>query len=76
LFCDLVGSTVLGGRLDSEDISRLLRSYQAICRARIESHGGVIEKILSDADFWSGSAETVTRRTDDDARPLNPTDAG
>ena len=49
LFCDLVGSTALGERLDSEDISRLLRSYQAICRARIESHGGVVEKFIGDA---------------------------
>jgi class 3 adenylate cyclase/tetratricopeptide (TPR) repeat protein len=49
LFCDLVGSTALGERLDSEDISRLLRSYQALCRARIESHGGVVEKFIGDA---------------------------
>ena len=49
LFCDLVGSTALGERLDAEDISRLLREYQATCRARIESHGGVIEKFIGDA---------------------------
>jgi class 3 adenylate cyclase len=49
LFCDLVGSTALGERFDSEDISRLLRSYQGICRARIESHGGVVEKFIGDA---------------------------
>ena len=49
LFCDLVGSTALGERLDSEDISRLSPQYQAICRSRIESHGGVIEKFIGDA---------------------------
>jgi class 3 adenylate cyclase/tetratricopeptide (TPR) repeat protein len=49
LFCDLVGSTALGERLDPEDISRLLRDYQAICRRRIESHGGVVEKFIGDA---------------------------
>jgi class 3 adenylate cyclase len=49
LFCDLVGSTALGERLDAEDISRLLRSYQQICRKRIESHGGVVEKFIGDA---------------------------
>ena len=49
LFCDLVGSTALGERLDAEDISRLLRSYQEICRRRIESHGGVVEKFIGDA---------------------------
>jgi class 3 adenylate cyclase len=40
LFCDLVGSTALGESMDHEDIARLLGSYQALCRARIESHGG------------------------------------
>ena len=49
MFCDLVGSTALGERLDAEDISRLLRDYQTICRKRIESHGGVIEKFIGDA---------------------------
>ena len=49
MFCDLVGSTALGERLDAEDISRLLREYQRICRARIESHGGVVEKFIGDA---------------------------
>ena len=49
LFCDLVGSTALGERLDPEDISRLLHDYQAICRSRIESHGGVVEKFIGDA---------------------------
>jgi class 3 adenylate cyclase len=49
LFCDLVGSTALGERLDAEDISRLLRAYQSICRQRIESHGGVVEKFIGDA---------------------------
>ena len=49
LFCDLVGSTALGERLDAEDISRLSTHYQAICRSRIESHGGVIEKFIGDA---------------------------
>ena len=49
LFCDLVGSTALGERLDAEDISRLLRAYQTICRKRIESHGGVVEKFIGDA---------------------------
>jgi class 3 adenylate cyclase len=49
LFCDLVGSTALGERLDAEDVSRLLHAYGQICRARIESHGGVIEKFIGDA---------------------------
>lgn len=49
LFCDLVGSTALGERLDAEEVSRLLRRYADICRRRIESHGGVVEKFIGDA---------------------------
>jgi class 3 adenylate cyclase/tetratricopeptide (TPR) repeat protein len=49
LFCDLVGSTALGERMDHEDVARLLSDYQATCRARIESHGGVVEKFIGDA---------------------------
>jgi len=49
LFCDVVGSTAFGERPDSEDVSRLLRSYQSICRERIESHGGGVEKFIGDA---------------------------
>jgi class 3 adenylate cyclase len=37
LFCDLVGSTALGESMDHEDVARLLGTYQALCRARIES---------------------------------------
>ncbi len=49
LFCDLVGSTELAERLDPEDIDGLLRRYHALARARIESHGGVVEKFIGDA---------------------------
>ncbi len=49
LFCDLIGWTALGGRLDPEDVDGLLREYQRLCRARIESHGGVVEKFIGDA---------------------------
>ena len=49
LFCDLVGSTALGERLDAEDVDRLLRDYQVIARKVIESHGGVVEKFIGDA---------------------------
>jgi class 3 adenylate cyclase/tetratricopeptide (TPR) repeat protein len=49
LFCDVVGSTALEERMDPEDVDRLLRDYQRICRARIESHGGAVEKFIGDA---------------------------
>jgi class 3 adenylate cyclase/tetratricopeptide (TPR) repeat protein len=49
LFCDVVGSTELAERLDPEDIDRLLQAYHALARARIEAHGGVVEKFIGDA---------------------------
>ena len=49
LFCDLVGSTFLGESLDPEELDGLLRRYRALSRARIEEHGGVVEKFIGDA---------------------------
>ena len=49
LFCDLVGSTALGERMDHEDVAHLLLDYQQLCRHQIEAHGGVIEKFIGDA---------------------------
>lgn len=42
VFCDLVGSTVLGQRLDPEDFGELIAAYQAVCAEAIERfHGHV-----------------------------------
>ena len=49
LFCDLVGSTELGERMDPEDLQELLHRYQQIVREPIENHGGVVEKFIGDA---------------------------
>ena len=49
LFCDVVGSTEMGERLDPEDVDRLLRHYHTLARGRIEAHGGVVEKFIGDA---------------------------
>jgi len=49
LFCDLVGSTHLGERLDPEDLDAVLRRYRALSRTRIEASGGVVEKFIGDA---------------------------
>src|SRR6187431_396626 len=49
LFCDLVGSTELGERLDPEDVDRLLSTYHRLARRRIEAYGGTLEKFIGDA---------------------------
>ena len=46
---DLKGSTSLGERLDSETLREVLGRYFDEMGAVLESHGGVIEKIIGDA---------------------------
>src|SRR5262249_24902718 len=48
LFCDLVDSTVLAGRLDPEDLRDVIRAYQAICATVIERLEGSIAQYLGD----------------------------
>jgi len=49
LFCDLVGSTGLGQRLDAEPLRRFLDRYFEVMAAAIERHGGTVEKFIGDA---------------------------
>lgn len=48
LFCDLVGSTELSGRLDPEDLRSLLRSYQQAANGVVERYGGYVAQYLGD----------------------------
>ncbi|MGB2875926.1 MAG: AAA family ATPase [Gaiellaceae bacterium] len=49
LFCDVVGSTELGERLDPESVRRVLGRYFETVRAVVERHGGSVEKFIGDA---------------------------
>ncbi|MGH2680785.1 MAG: adenylate/guanylate cyclase domain-containing protein [Actinomycetota bacterium] len=49
LFCDLVGSTALGERLDPESVRVILHRYFDAMRMAIERHGGRVEKFIGDA---------------------------
>jgi class 3 adenylate cyclase len=49
LFCDLVGSTGLGQRLDAEPLRRFLDRYFEVMAAVLERHGGTVEKFIGDA---------------------------
>ena len=49
LFCDLVGSTELGERLDAEILRKVLDRYFDAMRAAIRRHGGTVEKFIGDA---------------------------
>jgi predicted ATPase/class 3 adenylate cyclase len=49
LFCDLVGSTAQGEKLDPEDLQALLSSYHGRVRHELERFGGTVEKFIGDA---------------------------
>jgi class 3 adenylate cyclase/tetratricopeptide (TPR) repeat protein len=49
VFCDLVGSTALGERLDPEALHAVIGRYGAAMRRVIEAHGGRVEKFIGDA---------------------------
>jgi class 3 adenylate cyclase/tetratricopeptide (TPR) repeat protein len=49
VFCDLVGSTALGERLDPEALRHVLGRYYAEMRMVLERHGGLVEKFIGDA---------------------------
>ena len=49
LFCDVVGSTALGERVDPEPLRRLMGSYYEQMRTIVERHGGTVEKFIGDA---------------------------
>ena len=48
MFCDLVDSTVLSGKLDPEDLREVIRGYQEICNKIIRRFGGYIAQYLGD----------------------------
>ncbi|MGA8516443.1 MAG: adenylate/guanylate cyclase domain-containing protein [Burkholderiaceae bacterium] len=48
MFCDLVGSTELSGRLDAEDLQNLLQAYRECLRAVVQKHRGYIAQFLGD----------------------------
>jgi class 3 adenylate cyclase/tetratricopeptide (TPR) repeat protein len=49
LFADLVDFTRRAGRLDPEEVRRLLAPYYARLRAELEGFGGTVEKFIGDA---------------------------
>ena len=48
MFCDLVGSTRLAGRLDPEDLREVTRAYQEAAGVAIRKLGGHIAQLLGD----------------------------
>jgi class 3 adenylate cyclase/predicted ATPase len=48
MFCDLVGSTELSGKLDPEDLRGIIGSYLSCCTDLIERNGGFVAKYMGD----------------------------
>jgi class 3 adenylate cyclase/tetratricopeptide (TPR) repeat protein len=49
VFSDIVGSTAIGERLDSESLREVMSRYFDVMRAELERHGGTVEKFIGDA---------------------------
>jgi class 3 adenylate cyclase/tetratricopeptide (TPR) repeat protein len=49
IFCDLAGSTELGGSIDAESLRKVMTRYYDEMRAAVERHGGTVEKFIGDA---------------------------
>ena len=49
VFCDLTGSTELGGSTDPEALRTRMRAYYEQMREILERHGGTVEKFIGDA---------------------------
>ncbi len=49
VFCDVVGSTLLGERLDPEAVRRVMARFFQEMQAVLERHGGTVEKFIGDA---------------------------
>jgi class 3 adenylate cyclase len=70
VFCDLVGSTALGERVDPESLQELMRLYFAEMRAGLERQGGTVEKFIGDAVV--GVFGVPVAREDDALRAAAP----
>ena len=48
MFCDVIGFTALSSRLDPEDLSAVIRSYQSCVATTIARFGGFIARYVGD----------------------------
>lgn len=48
MFCDLVDSTPLSGRLDPEDLREVLRRFQQVCGETVARFGGHVARYMGD----------------------------
>ena len=48
MFCDLVGSTALSGRMDPEDLREVISAYQKCVAETVQRFGGFVAKYMGD----------------------------
>lgn len=48
MFCDLIGSTELSGKLDPEDFHEVIRAYQEACTHVVKQFEGVVARYMGD----------------------------
>jgi class 3 adenylate cyclase len=49
VFCDALGSTTLGERLDPEVLRSVMARYFDVMRDAVDGHGGTVSKFIGDA---------------------------
>ncbi|HEX6737666.1 MAG TPA: AAA family ATPase, partial [Vicinamibacteria bacterium] len=80
LFCDLVGSTELAGRLDPEELAAAMASYQRCCAGVVERWGGHLAEFLGDGAVvyfgWPQAHEDDAERAVHAALELTQATAG
>ena len=62
MFCDLVGSTVLSGQLDPEELREVVRTYQQASAEVIERYEGHNAQYLGDG-LGRADATVPSRRS-------------
>jgi class 3 adenylate cyclase/tetratricopeptide (TPR) repeat protein len=67
MFCDMAGFTALSARLDPEDLSAVIRSYQSCVATEIGRFGGFIARYVGDGVLiyfgWPEAREADAERT-------------
>ena len=63
VFCDVVGSTPLGERLEPESVRRVMSLFFEQMRDVLERHGGTVSKFIGDAVMAVFGMPCSTRTT-------------
>ena len=61
MFVDLVNSSILGERLEPEDLLEVIRGYREYCAVAITRYGGHIARLVGDGILAISATRSPTR---------------